>query len=105
MLNSVELHDDPGIQRAFLMDHDKIQVVITPSGSIEARSKMEWVLETHGVNLRTVTRIEDVDFSWTCSNSLVEIFDGVFGLPFPSPLTPRFGPSPRLVSPLESSKE
>ncbi|KAL6301005.1 beta and beta-prime subunits of DNA dependent RNA-polymerase [Sparassis latifolia] len=73
MLNSISLRGVPGIQRVFLMEHDK--VVITPEGSIEARAEKEWVLETDGVNLKTVMCIDGVDYKRTYSNSCVEIFN------------------------------
>ncbi|KAH9891211.1 beta and beta-prime subunits of DNA dependent RNA-polymerase [Cubamyces lactineus] len=73
MLNSVSLRGVPGIQRVFLLEHDKIS--ISPSGNIEARADKEWVLETDGVNLKTVMCIEGVDFKRTYSNSCVEIFN------------------------------
>ncbi|KAI0757559.1 beta and beta-prime subunits of DNA dependent RNA-polymerase [Daedaleopsis nitida] len=74
MLNSVDLRGVPGIQRVFLLQHDMI--VITPNGSIEARAaEKEWVLETDGVNLKTVMCIDGVDFKRTYSNNCVEIFD------------------------------
>jgi DNA-directed RNA polymerase II subunit RPB1 len=37
--------------------------------------KEEWVLETEGVNLKTVMCIDGVDFKRTYSNSCVEIFN------------------------------
>ena len=73
MLNSVSLRGVTGIERVFLMEHDKI--VVNKEGSIEARSEKEWVLETDGVNLKTVMTIDGVDFSRTYSNSCVEVFD------------------------------
>ncbi|KAL0955363.1 hypothetical protein HGRIS_001611 [Hohenbuehelia grisea] len=73
MLNSVSLRGVPGIQRVFLVEHDKI--TITAEGSIEARQEKEWVLETDGVNLKTVMCIEGVDFTRTYSNSCVEVFN------------------------------
>ena len=57
----------------FLLEHDKI--IETPEGAIEARSDKEWVLETDGVNLKTVMTIEGVDFTRTYSNNCVEIFN------------------------------
>ncbi|KAI0791691.1 beta and beta-prime subunits of DNA dependent RNA-polymerase [Abortiporus biennis] len=73
MLNSVDLRGVPGIMRVFLMEYDKI--IISDEGSIEARSEKEWVLETDGVNLRTVMCIDGVDFKRTYSNSCVEVFN------------------------------
>ncbi|KAA1468311.1 beta and beta-prime subunits of DNA dependent RNA-polymerase [Dentipellis sp. KUC8613] len=73
MLNSVSLRGVKGIQRVFLLEHDK--VVITDKGSIKARDNKEWVLETDGVNLKTVMCLNGVDFTRTYSNSCVEIFN------------------------------
>ncbi|KAF7797788.1 hypothetical protein EIP86_008990 [Pleurotus ostreatoroseus] len=73
MLNSVSLRGVQGIERVFLLEHDKI--IETPEGAIEARSDKEWVLETDGVNLKTVMTIEGVDFTRTYSNNCVEIFN------------------------------
>ncbi|KAF8885266.1 hypothetical protein CPB84DRAFT_1850463 [Gymnopilus junonius] len=58
MLNSVSLRGVKGIHRVFLTEQDK-----------------EWVLETDGVNLKTVMCIDGVDFRRTYSNSCVEIFN------------------------------
>ncbi|KAF5376975.1 hypothetical protein D9615_007212 [Tricholomella constricta] len=73
MLNSVSLRGVKGVKRVFLMEQDK--VVVTPAGSIETGREKEWVLETDGVNLKTVMCIEGVDFQRTYSNSCVEIFN------------------------------
>ena len=75
MLNSVSLRGVKDINRVFLLKHDK--VVISEEGNIEARKEeeKEWVLETSGVNLKTVMCIEGVDFKRTYSNSCVEIFN------------------------------
>ncbi|TFK57734.1 beta and beta-prime subunits of DNA dependent RNA-polymerase [Heliocybe sulcata] len=73
MLNGVSLRGVKDIERVFLLEHDK--VVITPEGSIEAKQEKEWVLETDGVNLKTVMCVDGVDFQRTYSNSCVEIFD------------------------------
>jgi DNA-directed RNA polymerase II subunit RPB1 len=74
MLNSVSLRGVPGIERVFLLEHDKI--IVTRDGSIEARGEeKEWVLETDGVNLKTVMTVDGVDFTRTYSNSCVEIFN------------------------------
>ncbi|THG98988.1 hypothetical protein EW026_g3272 [Hermanssonia centrifuga] len=73
MLNSVSLRGVPGIGRVFLLEHDKI--ILTQEGSIEARAAKEWVLETDGVNLKTVMCIDGVDFTRTYSNSCVEVFN------------------------------
>ncbi|CAL1696999.1 unnamed protein product [Somion occarium] len=72
MLNTVSLRGVPGIGRVFLMEYDKITV--TPEGSISARGEKEWVLETDGVNLKTVMCVEGVDFKRTYSNSCTEVF-------------------------------
>ena len=73
MLNSVELRGVPGILRVFLLEHNK--VIISSNGNIIARDNKEWVLETDGVNLKTVMCIDGVDFKRTYSNNCVEIFD------------------------------
>ncbi|KAH0590072.1 DNA-directed RNA polymerase II subunit rpb1 [Termitomyces sp. J132] len=73
MLNSVSLRGVKGVKRVFLMEQKK--VVITPDGSIDTEKEKEWVLETDGVNLKTVMTVEGVDFKRTYSNSCVEIFN------------------------------
>ncbi|KAI0932934.1 DNA-directed RNA polymerase II subunit rpb1, variant 2 [Taiwanofungus camphoratus] len=73
MLNSISLRGVPGIERVFLLEHEK--VVITEEGSIEARQEKEWVLETDGVNLKAVMCIDGVDYKRTYSNSCVEVFN------------------------------
>lgn len=74
MLNSVSLRGVSGIGRVFLLEHDK--VVVTPDGKILARGEeKEWVLETDGVNLKTVMCVDGVDFKRTYSNSCVEVFN------------------------------
>ncbi|KAG6899798.1 DNA-directed RNA polymerase II subunit rpb1 [Termitomyces sp. T159_Od127] len=73
MLNSVSLRGVKGIKRVFLMEQKK--VVITPDGSIDTEKEKEWVLETDGVNLKTVMTVDGVDFKRTYSNSCVEIFN------------------------------
>ncbi|KAF9466907.1 beta and beta-prime subunits of DNA dependent RNA-polymerase [Collybia nuda] len=73
MLNSVSLRGVKGIKRVFLMEQDK--VMVTPEGSIESGREKEWVLETDGINLKTVMCIDGVDFRRTYSNSCVEIFN------------------------------
>jgi DNA-directed RNA polymerase II subunit RPB1 len=73
MLNSVSLRGVKGIKRVFLMEQDK--VMVSDDGSIESGREKEWVLETDGVNLKTVMCIDGVDFKRTYSNSCVEIFN------------------------------
>jgi len=73
MLNSISLRGVKGVKRVFLMEQDK--VTISPEGSIESGRQKEWVLETDGVNLKTVMCVEGVDFTRTYSNSCVEIFN------------------------------
>ncbi|KZT68820.1 DNA-directed RNA polymerase II, subunit 1 [Daedalea quercina L-15889] len=73
MLNSIKLRGVPGIQRVFLLEHDR--VVVTEEGSIKAHEQKEWVLETDGVNLKAVMTVDGVDFKRTYSNSCVEIFN------------------------------
>ncbi|KAF8584960.1 beta and beta-prime subunits of DNA dependent RNA-polymerase [Ramaria rubella] len=72
MLNSVSLRGVKDIRRVFLVKHDKVST--TADGKIEPKGEQEWVLETDGVNLKTVMCIEGVDFRRTYSNSCVEIF-------------------------------
>ncbi|KAG6853308.1 DNA-directed RNA polymerase II subunit rpb1 [Blastosporella zonata] len=71
MLNSVSLRGVKGVKRVFLMEQDK--VIVDTQGSIE--KEKEWVLETDGVNLKTVMCIDGVDFKRTYSNSCVEVFN------------------------------
>ncbi|KAF8123520.1 DNA-directed RNA polymerase II [Boletus edulis] len=71
MLNSVNLRGVPSIRRVFLQEHDK--VFHNEEGSIKA--KKEWMLETDGVNLKTVMTIDGVNFTQTYSNSCVEAFN------------------------------
>ncbi|KAJ7293955.1 DNA-directed RNA polymerase II, subunit 1, partial [Mycena rebaudengoi] len=73
MLNSVSLRGVKDIRKVFLLQHDK--VVVEEDGSINLRKKEEWVLETDGINLKTVMCIDGVDFKRTYSNSCVEIFN------------------------------
>ncbi|KAJ7924363.1 hypothetical protein B0H13DRAFT_1978078 [Mycena leptocephala] len=73
MLNSVSLRGVKDIRKVFLLQHDK--VVVEDDGSINVRKKEEWVLETEGINLKTVMCIDGVDYKRTYSNSCVEIFN------------------------------
>ena len=73
MLNSVSLRGVKGIKRVFLTKQDS--VVVSSDGSIRVEKEKEWVLETDGVNLKTVMCIDGVDFRRTYSNSCVEIFN------------------------------
>ncbi|KAJ7480001.1 DNA-directed RNA polymerase II, subunit 1 [Mycena galericulata] len=73
MLNSVSLRGVKDIRKVFLLQHDK--VVHEADGSINMRKKEEWVLETDGINLKTVMCIDGVDYKRTYSNSCVEIFN------------------------------
>ena len=73
MLNSVSLRGVKGIKRVFLTEQDKITV--SSEGSIMSGKEKEWVLETDGVNLKTVMCIDGVDFKRTYSNSCIEIFN------------------------------
>ena len=73
MLNSVSLRGVKGVKRVFLTQQDA--VTITEDGSIRVEKGKEWVLETDGVNLKTVMCIDGVDFMRTYSNSCVEIFN------------------------------
>ena len=73
MLNSVSLRGVKGVKRVFLTEQDRITV--SPEGSIVSGKEKEWVLETDGVNLKTVMCIDGVDFKRTYSNSCIEIFN------------------------------
>ncbi|KAJ7596384.1 DNA-directed RNA polymerase II, subunit 1 [Mycena floridula] len=73
MLNSVSLRGVKGIRRVFLMEHDK--VTTSEDGTIHPKGAKEWVLDTDGVNLKTVMCVDGVDFKRTYSNSCVEIFN------------------------------
>jgi len=73
MLNSVNLRGVKGINRVFLLEHNK--VTITEMGSIETQVQKEWVLETDSVNLKTVMCLDGVNFTRTYSNSCVEVFN------------------------------
>lgn len=75
MLNSVTLRGVGGIKRVFLQEHDRVS--ISPEGLIlpKAKEAKEWVLESDGVNLKTVMCVDGVDFHRTYSNSCVEIFN------------------------------
>ncbi|KAJ7922516.1 hypothetical protein B0H13DRAFT_2317348 [Mycena leptocephala] len=69
----VSLRGVKDIRKVFLLQHDK--VVVEDDGSINVRKKEEWVLETEGINLKTVMCIDGVDYKRTYSNSCVEIFN------------------------------
>ncbi|KAK0506634.1 DNA-directed RNA polymerase II, subunit 1 [Armillaria luteobubalina] len=73
MLNSVSLRGVQGINRVFLSRHDAVEE--TDDGSLVVVKDKEWILETDGVNLKTVMCIDGVDFTRTYSNSCVEIFN------------------------------
>ena len=73
MLNSVSLSGVKGIERVFLLKQDKVG--IDEEGNILSKHESEWVLETSGINLKTVMTIDGVDFKRTLSNSCVEIFN------------------------------
>ncbi|KAJ7171702.1 DNA-directed RNA polymerase II, subunit 1 [Mycena crocata] len=73
MLNSVSLRGVKDIRKVYLLQHDK--VVVESDGSINLRKQEEWVLETDGINLKTVMCIDGVDYKRTYSNSCVEVFN------------------------------
>lgn len=58
MLNTVSLRGVKGIERVFMMRHNK--VVTRQDGTISARdeNEKEWVLETDGISLKTVMCID-----------------------------------------------
>ncbi|PRT54496.1 DNA-directed RNA polymerase II subunit RPB1 [Wickerhamiella sorbophila] len=76
MLESITLRGVPGISRVFMMEH-RLSQVDEVSG--DWAQKMEWVLETDGVDLAEVMTIDGVDPYRTYSNSFVEIL-GVLGI-------------------------
>ncbi|KIJ10873.1 hypothetical protein PAXINDRAFT_101865 [Paxillus involutus ATCC 200175] len=59
--------------QGLLAEHDKVYV--NEEGS--NKSKKQWMLETGGINLKTVMCIDGVDFTQTYSNSGVEIFNAL----------------------------
>jgi DNA-directed RNA polymerase II subunit RPB1 len=75
MLNPVSIRGDKDIKRVFLLEHGK--VTVSGEGTIEARKEKEWVLETDGVNLKTVMCIDgvfkqlcrDIECPWHRSSS------------------------------------
>ncbi|KAK7468334.1 DNA-directed RNA polymerase II core subunit rpo21 [Stygiomarasmius scandens] len=73
MLNSVSLRGVQGIHRVFLTKHDRVD--IKSDGSLITEKEVEWVLETDGINLKTVMCIDGVDFKRTYSNNCVEVFN------------------------------
>ncbi|KAL0061633.1 DNA-directed RNA polymerase II core subunit rpo21 [Marasmius tenuissimus] len=73
MLNSVSLRGVQGVNRVFLMKHDRVE--LKNDGGLVVEKEKEWVLETDGVNLKTVMTIDGVDFKRTYSNSCVEVFN------------------------------
>ncbi|KZT42808.1 beta and beta-prime subunits of DNA dependent RNA-polymerase [Sistotremastrum suecicum HHB10207 ss-3] len=77
MLNSVSLRGVAGVERVFMQRQDRVH--IGPDGSLVSKARTEeekeWVLETNGINLKTVMTVDGVDFKRTYSNSCVEIFN------------------------------
>lgn len=75
MLNSVALRGVNGVRRVFMLERAK--VTIDNLGNIISDQEIykEWVLETEGINLKTVMCIDGVDFTRTYSNSCVEVFN------------------------------
>lgn len=76
MLDNISLRGIPAITRVFMME-DKQRIIDQKTGDYE--TKMEWILETDGINLGEVMTVEGVDAHRTYSNSFVEIL-GVLGI-------------------------
>ncbi|KAK7024728.1 hypothetical protein R3P38DRAFT_3356041 [Favolaschia claudopus] len=72
LLDSVVLRGVRDINKVLMLQQNKI--VVGEDGNIGWNSRQEWVLETHGSNLKTVMSIDGVDWRRTYSNSCVEIF-------------------------------
>ncbi|KAG5355221.1 DNA-directed RNA polymerase II subunit RPB1 [Yarrowia sp. E02] len=70
MLDSISLRGIEGIDRVFMMEH-KMSVPDEVTG--DYKTKMEWVLETDGINLSEVMAVDGVDPYRTYSNSFVEV--------------------------------
>ena len=73
MLNTISLRGVKGINKVFLTPQK--MVTVDDRGVIHVGKKEEWVLETDGINLKTVMTIDGVDYRRTYSNSCVEIFN------------------------------
>lgn len=73
MLNSTSLRGIPGKERLFLTEAYKVNT--NDQGAIISQYEKEVVLETDGINLRTVMCINKVDWRRTTSNSCIEILD------------------------------
>ncbi|KAH7330647.1 beta and beta-prime subunits of DNA dependent RNA-polymerase [Rhizoctonia solani] len=73
MLDSVTLRGVKNIRRVFMIEHDK--PIIDAAGELQPRSMKEWVLETDGVNFKSVLSVDGVDFSRTYSNKCPEVFE------------------------------
>ncbi|KAF5327379.1 hypothetical protein D9619_003895 [Psilocybe cf. subviscida] len=72
MLDSVSLRGVKGTNRVFLTE--QVKITVSTEGSTQIGKEKEWVLETDGINLKTVMCIDDLDFRRTYSNNCVEIF-------------------------------
>lgn len=72
LLSNLTLSGIPGIDKVFMRQDNKITIdPVTGSFSKEN----EWLLETDGVNFIAVMGHEDVDFTRTVSNDIVETFE------------------------------
>ncbi|KAH9819298.1 hypothetical protein DFH28DRAFT_887179 [Melampsora americana] len=69
MLGSISLRGVEGIQRVFMLQHNRNY--ICSNGEFDR--KTEWVLETDGINLKKVLCVDGVDPVRTVSNNCVEI--------------------------------
>jgi DNA-directed RNA polymerase II subunit RPB1 len=70
MLESITLRGIPDIVKVFMMEHKKS---VPDDVTGEFQTRMEWVLETDGINLSQVMMTDGVDTQRTYSNSFVEI--------------------------------
>lgn len=67
MLNNITLRGVEGVRRVFITERPK--PTLTKAGVFAGNgdSELEWTLETEGINLKKVMRIDGVDFKRTYS--------------------------------------
>jgi len=70
LLNSLALRGIPDIKKVFIREANTMG--LDPETETYAK-KSEWMLDTEGVNLLEVMNHEDVDFTRTTSNHLIEV--------------------------------
>ncbi|ANB15624.1 DNA-directed RNA polymerase II core subunit RPO21 [Sugiyamaella lignohabitans] len=70
MLEAITLRGVPEISRVFMMEHKR---TVPDQATGDFQTRMEWVLETDGINLAEVMSIDGVDPYRTYSNSFVEV--------------------------------